>query len=113
MAYDVITPLQLGQAEIATAPALTTIRTTPASSRDFVKNIDIANNSTEDRVVNIHLIASGGSADNTNILFPGVTVYANSIVQWAGVQIIDAGSTIQANADGVDVCVTASGGNAV
>jgi hypothetical protein len=113
VAFDVITPVRLGQGEIATSPSFTTLRTTPVDSVDLVKNIDIANNSTLERIVSIHLVASGDSPSNANIIFPSVTVYANQVVQWSGIQVQDAEGTIQAQADGAGVCVTISGGNGV
>lgn len=113
MAFDVITPIQIGQSEVATAPTLTTFRATPASSKDFIKSIDIANNSAIDRTVEVFLVPSGSSADSSTVLIPNATVYANSSISWDGVQILDAGGTVQARASGSDVCVTVSGGNAV
>ena len=43
MAYNDITPLQLGQAAITAS--VTTLYTVPASTRAFVKNLDIVNTS--------------------------------------------------------------------
>lgn len=113
MAFDSITPIQLGQGQAATSPAFTTLRTTPANARDIVKSIDIANNNAVAVTVSVHLVASGGSPDNTNRLIPTVSVPANTIFQWTGSQVINAGATIQANASTTGVTVTVSGGEAV
>lgn len=111
MAFDVITPVKLGQGEIGLT--LTTFRTTPLSSVDMVKNIDIANNGAAAADISIYLVPDGGSADDTNILFPTVNIAQNSLVQWTGIQVLNAGDTIQAISTIVDVAITISGGNAV
>jgi hypothetical protein len=111
MAFDVITPVAMGNAELTVG--LATIRTTPASSRDFVKQIDIANNNSLSADVTVHLVPSGGSADSTNILIPAVEVPKNTVMSWNGVQVTNAGATIQASATVSDVTITISGGNAV
>ena len=113
MAFDVITPVKMGRGEIAVDPTVTTFRTTPASSVDFVKTIDIANNAAVSATVSVYLVPSGGSPDNTNILMPDVSIPANTIMQWSGVQILDAAGTIQAMSSVADVALHVSGGNAV
>ncbi len=111
MAFDVITPVSMGSAELTVG--LATIRTTPASSKDIVKEIDVANNSATSADVSVHLVPSGGSADSTNRLFPAVEIPANTVLNWNGVQVLDAGSTIQASATVSGVTIIISGGNAV
>ena len=111
MAFDVITPTGMGSAELTVG--LQTIRTTPANSRDIVKEIDVANNNSSPAGVSVHLVPSGGSADSTNLLFPAVEIPANSILNWNGLQVTDAGATIQASATVSDVSIIISGGNAV
>ena len=111
MAFDVITPVSMGSAELTVG--LATIRTTPASSKDIVKEIDVANNNTLVADVSVHLVPSGGSADSTNRLFPTVEIPPNAILNWNGVQVLDAGATIQASSTVSDVTIIISGGNAV
>ena len=111
MAFDVITPVKLGQGEIGLT--ISTFRTTPALSLDMVKNIDVANNGASAAIVSVYLVPSGGSADDTNILLPAISIDQNSILQWTGVQVLDAGDTIQAISSIVDVALHVSGGNAV
>jgi hypothetical protein len=113
MAFDVITPTQLGQGQVATSPSFTTLRTTPDYARDIVKSIDVANDNASAVTVSLHLVASGGSPDVTNKLVPTVSIPANTIFQWTGTQVISAGATIQANASTTGVTVTVSGGEAV
>lgn len=113
MAFDVITPTQLGQGQVATSPSYTTLRTTPDYAKDIVKSIDIANNNASTITASVYLVGSGGSPDNTNRLIPSVSILPNTIFQWTGTQVIDAGATIQANASTAGVTVTVSGGEAV
>ena len=111
MAFDVITPVGMGSAELTVG--LVAIRTTPADSRDIIKQIDVANNNSLTADVSVHLVPSGGSADATNMLFPAVEIPPNTVLNWNGVQVTDAGATIQASASVSDVTIIISGGNAV
>lgn len=113
MAFDVITPIQLGQGQVATSPSFTTLRTTPTHARDIVKSIDVANNNALPITVSVYLVGSGDSPDSTNRLVPAVTIPANGIFQWTGTQVIDAAATIQANASTTGVTMTVSGGEAI
>ena len=113
MAFNAVNPVKLGVGEAAITPLLTTYRTTPALSRDIVKSIDIANNGTAEAVVSLHLVPVGDVAGNDNILIPSITAQANSIFQWTGTQVLNAGDTIQAQSSVASVCVTVSGGEAI
>jgi hypothetical protein len=109
MAYDVITPVKLGQAAITVATA--TLYTVPASTRTFVTSIDIANTTGAPVTVNVYMGAGAAAAANTVI--PNVSILANSMLSWGGAQILDATDTIQTDASAVGCTITASGGEAV
>lgn len=111
MAFDVITPVSMGSAELTVG--LATIRTTPVDSKDIVKQIDIANSNALTAAVAVHLVPSGDAADETNMLFPSVEIPRNTVLNWNGVQVLDAGATIQASSTISDVTIIISGGNAV
>lgn len=111
MAFDVITPTKLGQAAITAA--VTTLYTVPALTRTFVKDIDIANTTTGDLLVRVFLVPSAGVAGTANALFYDVTVIKNSTTHWVGVQILDAGDTIQIRGSAVGMTITASGAEAI
>ncbi len=111
MAFDVITPVNMGQAELTVG--LATIRTTPADSRDLVKQIDISNDNLQVAEVDVYLVPDGGVPDASNLLIPSVKIPAKTILSWAGLQVLDAGAAIQASASVSDVTITISGGNAV
>lgn len=108
MAFDIITPVKLGQAAITVATA--TLYTVPASTRAIVTCIDIANTTAAAITVNV-FIGDGALAANT--LIPSVSIAANSTLQWSGSQILNATDTIQTDASGAGCTITASGGEAV
>jgi hypothetical protein len=111
MAYNDITPLQLGQAAITTS--VTTLYTVPASTRAFVKNLDIVNTSAGALTYNIFLVPSAGSAATSNALFYDFPISSKENIQWTGTQILNAGDTIQIQASGTGITITASGAEAV
>lgn len=113
MAYNNITPLQLAQAAMTTSYA--TIYTVPSSppTRTYVKDIDVINTTSSAKDIYISLVPSGGTAGTSNALFYQVSLPAYTIVQWAGSQIIDAGTTIQVKASNTGCTITISGGEAV
>ncbi len=111
MAYNNITPLQLGQAELTTSYA--TIYTVPANTRTYVKDIDVVNTTGSTIGIYISLVPSNGTAGTSNALFYNTPLPLNTIVQWAGSQIINEGDTIQAKASASGCTITVSGGEAV
>ena len=111
MAYKNITPVKLGQGAITAG--VTTLYTVPASTRTFVKNIDIVNTTAGALTIDIYFVLSGGSAGTTNALFYLYSLAANTNLQWTGSQILDAGDTIQIKASNVGCTIHASGGEAI
>ncbi len=113
MAFTRISPVRFGASELAISPALTTISTTKAFSRDIVKSMDIANNAAVSAKVSVYLVPDGDTAGDDNILIPDISIPAHSIFQWTGTQVLDSGATIQAAASVAGVTLTASGGTAI
>lgn len=112
MAYQTVTPLQLGQAVATTSAA--TLYTVPASTRTYVKNIDIVNTSASSATVDVYLVASAGTAGVSNALFYQQTVAPKTNIQWQGTQVLSAGATIQIKASATTTfTITISGGEAV
>ena len=111
MAFQNITPTKLGQAAIGVG--VTTLYTVPASTRTFIKDLDIANTTAGILNVRVFLVPSAGAAATTNALFYDVAVAANSTLQWLGTQILNAGDTIQVQASGAGLTITASGAEAI
>lgn len=110
MAYQRIVPVQLGQAAIT--GVIATLYTVPASTRTFVKDIDICNTTAGAITVDVHLVPSGGSATTANALLYGYSINANATLQWTGTQIMNAAGTLQVKASGAGCTITASGAEA-
>jgi hypothetical protein len=110
MAYDVITPIQMGRGSIPVATG--TFYTVEAKTRSLLKDIDIANNSAAIVNVTVYLVPSGGVAGAANILIPAVNVFANGMFQWSGIQVLEEGDTIQATASATGTSINISGGKA-
>jgi hypothetical protein len=111
MAFNDITPIKLGQAAITTS--VTTLYTVPASTRAFVKNLDIVNTSAGPLTYRVFLVPSAGSAGTGNALFYDFLIDTKENIQWTGTQILNAGDTIQIQASGAGITITASGAEAV
>lgn len=110
MAFDVITPTKLGQAAITTG--VTTLYTVPASTRALLKEFSIANTTAAAINVRVFLVQSGGTAGTANAFLYDVSVPANNALQYDGVQVMNAGETIQVQAASAGLTITASGAQA-
>lgn len=109
--YQIITPVQLGQTALTTSFAA--VYTVPASTRTYIKQIDICNTTASALTIYVSLVPSAGTAGTGNALFYNTTIDAYSTVSWTGTQILNAQSTLQAKASGAGCTITASGGEAV
>ena len=110
MAFDVITPTKLGQAAITTG--VTTLYTVPASTRTLLKELNISNTTAAAINVRVFLVPSAGAAGTTNAFLYDVSVPANNSLQYNGVQVMNAGETIQVQAASAGLTITASGAQA-
>lgn len=98
----------LARAELGVGIA--TLYTVPAATQAIVKELMVSNNTGGAETVDVHYVESGGSADDTNIYIPGVTVAANDFLQIRSTQILETGDTIQALASvAAGVSIMASG----
>lgn len=111
MTFQQITPVKLAQAAVTTGT--TTIYTVPALTRALVKDIDLCNTTAGALTINVHLVPSAGSASAANALFFGASISANTTLQWSGVQVMNAGDTIQVQGSGLGITVSISGGEAI
>ena len=110
MAFDVITPTKLGQAAITTG--VTTLYTVPASTRTLLKEFSIANTTAADISVRVFLVPSAGSAGTGNAFLYDVPVPTANALQYNGVEILNAGDTIQIQAVSTGLTIIASGAEA-
>jgi hypothetical protein len=113
MAFDIITPVNMGRGNIATSPSTTTFFTVVALTRGILKCIDIANTTAAAESVTIYLVPSGDSPSDANTLIPDVTVQSNQMFQWTGAQVLEEGDTIVGSASATGLTFQASGGEAV
>lgn len=109
--FQSVTPTQLGQAVLTTS--YTTLYTVPASTRTYVKQMDICNTTGSSINVFVSLVPPAGTAGAGNALFYNTTLAGYSTLSWTGTQILNAQDTIQVKASGVGCTITASGGEAV
>jgi hypothetical protein len=110
MAFDVITPAKLGQAAITTS--VTTLYTVPASTRTLLKEFSIANTTAAAINVRVFLVPSAGSAGTSNAFLYDVSIPANNTIQYNGIEVLNAGDTIQIQAASAGLTIIASGGEA-
>lgn len=106
--FQFVIPTKLGQVAIGIVNTL--VYTVPANMAAYLKDIDIPNTTAAAIAVTVY-IGSGTAA--VNILIPGVSIPANSIFQWTGTQILNAGDTIIAIASAAGCNAIVSGGQAI
>jgi hypothetical protein len=111
MAFDVITPTKLGQAAITVG--VTTLYTVPAATRTLLKELSIANTTAAAINVRVFLVPSAGAAGTANAFLYDVPVPNNNALQYDGIQVMNAGDTIQIQAASAGLTITASGAEAV
>lgn len=114
MAYQVVTPVKLGQAAMPIAVGV--LYTVPALTRTFLKDLDICNTTANILSATVYLVPGGGTPGAGNMLLPSVPIQPASVggmFQWSGTQILNAGDTIQIVATGPGLTINASGGEAV
>jgi hypothetical protein len=110
MAFDVITPAQLGRGAITTGT--TTFYTVGSLNRAIVKTIDISNTTAYQKRVTVYLVPSGGSASDDNTLIPNVLVPGYGVFQWSGAQVLNEDDIIQSTASATGCTINISGGEA-
>jgi hypothetical protein len=114
--YQNIIGYKLGQAAMTTSYA--TVYTTPSAStipavpdtRTFIKDITIVNTTGSPIGIYVHLVPSGGTATTANAIFYNNALQGYTTVQWNGIQIMNAGDTIQVKGSAAGCTVTVSGG---
>jgi len=102
------TSKKLNQSAIATG-AGTLIYTVPTQYKASVNNIDVCNTTSGTLTIAIHLVPAGGAAATSNMLFPTVSIDANTMIQWSGNQILNSGDFIQGIGSASGITVNVSG----
>ena len=111
MSFQSVTPVRLGQAAITTSAA--TFYTCPTKARAFLKTFDVCNTTAAIITADIYLVPTGGSAGTDTAIMFEVSIPANAIFQWEGVQVLNEADTLQCKASATGLTVTASGAEAV
>jgi hypothetical protein len=99
---------KLAQGAIGTGSG-TLAYTVPSSYRTEVKNIDICNTTTAPLTCALHLVPTGVAVAASNMLFPTVSIPANTMVKWCGMQVLNAGDFIQVIGSGSGLTMNISG----
>lgn len=99
---------KLAQGAVGTG-AGTLLYTVPTTYRTEVTDIDVCNTTSGSLSFSLHLVPSGGSVLASNMLFPAVSIPANTMVQWNGRQVMNAGDFIQGIGSGAGLTVNISG----
>ncbi len=104
---------KLAQGAITTGSG-TLLYTVPTGIRTEVLDINISNTTSGPLTCALHFVPTGGSAATSNMLFPTVTIPANTIIQWTGIEALNAGDFIQGigSAAGITVNITGDEGRA-
>ena len=74
-----------------------------------VRDIAIANTTAAALTFTGHIVPKDGAVAAANMMFPAVSIPANSLVQWEGVQVMDEGDYIQAIGSGAGMTMHVSG----
>jgi hypothetical protein len=82
--------------------------TVPTGIRTEVLDINISNTTSGSLTCALHLVPTGVAVAASNMLFPTVTIPANTLVQWTGCEVLNAGDFIQGigSASGITVNIT-------
>lgn len=99
---------RLGQAAITTGTG-TLIYTAPTGYRTELRDICIANTGVSAITCKLHLAPVGVAVGTSNLLFPDVSIPCNTLVQWTGVQVMNAGDFIQGIGSAAGITVTITG----
>lgn len=99
---------KLGQGAITTG-AGTLIYTVPSGMRTDVTDINIANTTVGALTCALHLVPTGVAVAASNMLFPTVSVPANTLIQWTGIETLNAGDFIQGIGSASGITVNISG----
>ena len=99
---------KLAQGAIGTG-AGTLLYTVPTGIRTEVLDICIANTTAGALTITLHLVPVGIAVGATNVLLPTVSIAANTLLQWKGQQVLNAGDFIQGIGSGAGLTANITG----
>lgn len=107
MSFQVPSLILLGQSAVTTSA--TTLYTVPSSSRTYVETIDVVNTNATATTFDIYLVPAAGTASTANALFYQQSLNAKQNLQWTGLQVLNAASTVQVKASATGITIRISG----
>jgi hypothetical protein len=92
-----VTAKQLAAADFA-ANTATTIYTVPANTRTIIDKFTACNTDASARTLSIHIVASGGSVGDSNLILDALSIAANTTVEIEFMKnhVLETGQTIRA-----------------
>lgn len=96
-------PTRLAQAAITATP--TAVYTSASNNRTAILDLAICNTTAAAITVNVFIAGTATS----NALFYGTSIAANSVTQYQGFQILNAGESLYVSASTIGLTITASG----
>ena len=91
--FQDIVGLRLGRAQLTTSYA--TVYTCPADKRAYIKDINVCNTHNNASSAYIAIVPSGQTAGAAYEILSNKSVSGNDVYRWTGLQILNAGDTIQ------------------
>lgn len=111
MAYQNITGVRIGQAEMTTS--YISVYNVPTNTRTYVKDITVCNTTGSTINIYVSLVPAGTTVGTANAIFYNTPLPAYTTVQWTGSQILNTSDTIQVKASTTGCTVTVTGGEAL
>lgn len=110
--FQDIVGLRLGRAQLTTT--YTTLYTCPTDKRAYIKDINLCNTHTGKEHAYVAIVPSGQTAGAAYEIISNLGIDANTVYRWTGLQILNAGDTIQVKGSGSNlITIYASGAEAV
>lgn len=109
--FQSIVPIQLAADAITTADVA--VYTTPALTRTMLKDINIANTTATAAKVNLHIVPASGAVGTGNALLYEVSIAANEVYRWTGIQIMNPNEKLSVKASVAGLTLFVSGAEAV
>lgn len=99
---------KLAQGAIGTGTG-TLAYTVPTGYKAAVIDINLSNTTAAALTCAVHLVPAGVVVAASNMLFPTVSIPANTLIQWSGIQELNAGDFIQAIGSGAGLTMNITG----
>lgn len=81
----------------------------PYGYRLVIKGIDVANTTAGTLTCALHLVPDNGTANTSNMLLPYSSIAAYTLLNWTGMQVLNAGDFIQVIGSGSGLTMNISG----